>query len=1410
MATFNLTVTGLTETTTLMINATPAENGSDFLTDTVADTATDFMVEFTDPNGDATYNGNLSVALHDDNVGEATGTIKLTLNADPDSADTYELGSITEGLITIFDNETPELKISGGSSVVEAENATADFVITAGVSPNTNLTVRYDLAESHDFINNEGMGKTEMLDFTSNKTSATLPITIHNDGGGEPDGTITVTLVADTSPIEYLVAPSPNNSAQVTVYDDDTPTIFIAADSGNFAENAGPANFKLSATGLTSTRTLIINATPAEDGSDFLTDAVAMATDFMVEFTDPDGDNTYSGELAVTFHDDDDSEETGDIKLTLNPDNSATYRLGSTREGVITVYDDETPELQITAGEPVAEAPNAVANFLISVVAVPDNSLNVRYELAESQNFIANEGTNKMVTLEFTDDAKELTLPITITSDTDVEDNGSITVTLTPDNANPITYRVAPSPDNSAQVNVIDDDSLPRISVTADNGDVAENTETALFSLTTTDLSAPTTLTINATPIEDGHDFLASTVESIAIDYSVLFTDLDGDGTYSGQFPVTLDNDNTGEATGDIKLTLNTKPTEYRLSSAIEGAITIWDDDAPELEISGGDPVIEADNVFANFVISAEVSPNENVEIRYDLIESHSFITNEGTNKTGMLDFTNGATEATLPIAITNDIDLERNGSITVTLTADTADPITYTVAAEPNNSASISVFDDDSLPIISIDADSGEVIENEGPAQFILTATGLSATTTLAINATPAEDGGDFLATSIANNAADFSVEFSDPDGDNTYSGELSVVIENDRIGEATGDIKLTLNTKPIVYRLSSATEGVLTIFDDDAPELQITAGNPITETTNVSANFMISAEVSPNKMINLRYNLLESHNFIDNEGNGKTASLNFSNNVKEVMLPIPITNDNTQEDNGFVQIALVADDSNPITYTVPVHPNNLGAVTIYDDDSPPTITVIADNGDAIESSGSAGFELTATGLTATTTLLINATPVESGSNFLTTGASGTATNYSVEFTDPDGDNTYDGELSVPLVNDSVGEGPGDITLTVNASPIVYRLNLNTVSVITMWDDDAPQLKVTAGESVTEGVNGSVDFHISTPVSPNKFINVRYNLVDSFNSITDEGLGKITRLDFTNGKKMATLSFTLVDDSHVGIDGAVSLTLIADNANPITYLVAPSPDNSGIIHVQDDDTLPWVSVASNSRNIEAIEGQVNVNLSSEGLNQTTTLTLNATLTETGSNFLLNGTSNVAKDYEIEFSDPDGDNTYSGVFPVPIVSDAITEVSGNILLTFNADPRSVDSYRLRPANQSRIRIYDDDAPELAISAMGSVTEAENVTADFVVTAKVSPYDYLTVRYNLSETHNFIENEGRDKSARLDFTSGKTEATLSIPVVSDTSIEQNGSVIVLLIADTADPITYTVAPSPNHFASVIVT
>ena len=134
-------------------------------------------------------------------------------------------------------------------------------------------------------------------------TTATLTVPIDVDDVVEPDGSITVTLADDENMVNgevvvtYSPAESPNHAGTVTVLDgDDLPSIAILADSGGVGEIAGTATFNLTATGITSDTTLSINATPAESGSDFLTDAIAdTAENYSVTFTDPDADTIYTG-----------------------------------------------------------------------------------------------------------------------------------------------------------------------------------------------------------------------------------------------------------------------------------------------------------------------------------------------------------------------------------------------------------------------------------------------------------------------------------------------------------------------------------------------------------------------------------------------------------------------------------------------------------------------------------------------------------------------------------------------------------------------------------------------------------------------------------------------------------------------------------------------------------------------------------------------------------------------------------------------------------------------------------------------------------------------------------------------------------------------------------------------------------
>ena len=388
-------------------------------------------------------------------------------------------------------------------------------------------------------------------------------------------------------------------------------------------------------------------------------------------------------------------------------------------------------------GSVITEAEQSMAMFPI-ISSFKADKITVFYTPSEAGDFLGGgliDGITTSIELDFADGTTAI-LPVPIANDDVNEPDGSITIKLEDDekveNGQPvITYSIDESLVNSGTVNVVDDDSLPVVSIVLNSGDVAENAGPAKFMLTATGLSRATSLMINATPAEDGSDYLMDTIAETADEFSVEFSDLDGDSIFTGELSVNLDNDETGEATGDIKLTLNADSDTvktYQLGENSEGVITILDDDAPELSIvSVNESIDEADNVFAEFRISARVSPDDNVKIYYDLVETGSVlknndILNTGTRKTVELDFTNEKTEETLSIEIDNDDNDEKNSTITVTLIKDTA-PISYTVASSPNNSAEIEVIDDDYTPQIKLSTSTPNIEEGES-AIFILTAT--------------------------------------------------------------------------------------------------------------------------------------------------------------------------------------------------------------------------------------------------------------------------------------------------------------------------------------------------------------------------------------------------------------------------------------------------------------------------------------------------------------------------------------------------------------------------------------------------------------------------------------------------------------------------------------------------------------
>ena len=220
--------------------------------------------------------------------------------------------------------------------------------------------------------------------------------------------------------------------------------------------------------------------------------------------------------------------------------------------------------------------------------------------------------------------------------------------------------------------------SSPFITIVADSGYASEGDGPAKFMLIGRGNVPTTPIMIKATPSEDDSDFLTVAVDGTEVEIPVTFTDPDGDKVYTGEFPVELDNDSNGEATGKIQLTLKENSAVYLLEPQSEtvGKITIWDDDAPELTIVGGPAVTEGPDAKAIFTIVSNVMPPAAIPIQYTAT-SEGYIANSGTKviadpPISFVKFdTTGKYEGTLEVNIIDDELHEPEGTIQVTLNSE-------------------------------------------------------------------------------------------------------------------------------------------------------------------------------------------------------------------------------------------------------------------------------------------------------------------------------------------------------------------------------------------------------------------------------------------------------------------------------------------------------------------------------------------------------------------------------------------------------------------------------------------------------------------------------------------------------------------------------------------------------------------
>ena len=1248
----------------------------------------------------------------------------------------------------------PEIGIAAGADITEGGDAT--FTVTATPNPSADLDVTVEVSQSGDYASTGS--QTVTIPSTG---SQTLTVTTTDDANDEPDGSVTATISTGTG---YTISSSAS-AATVAVSDDDVPEISITA--GTAITEGGDATFTIAAT-----------PTPSADLG--VTVEVSQSGDYAstgsLTVTIP---STGSQTLTVTTTDDANDEPDGSVTATISTGTGYTIS-SSASAATVAVSDDDAsnlPEISITAGADIVEGGGA--KFTITATPSPSAQLTVNYTVSQSGDFGVSVTTGSVNIYSGGSSA----ITITTTNDDTSEADGSVSVTLSTSQ----NYTVSTSA-GSATVAVSDDDGVQLPPQSIVDSCVSD-------SLLTT--------------VRRYYDANKDRAPSYGRNWKrVLITFRDVQDSQLTPFTA-------AEALAGEQVWFGWRPIREALE-CIEAAIAPPPPTEPEISIAAGNDVTEGTD--ATFTVTATPAPSADLVVTVGVSQSGDYVT---TGSRTVTITTSGS--ATFTVATTNDTTDEPDGSVTATISSGTG----YTVSSNAG-AATVAVSDDDAptLPEISITAGSG--ITEGTAASFTLTASPAPAADldiTIAVS-----QSGNYVITGSRTVTIPSS-------GSKTFT----VTTTDDSDDEPDGSVTATVSNAAGYTVASNAGDATVAVSDDDAPtlpEISITAGSGVVEGT--AASFTLTASPAPAADLDITVAVSQSGDYVTT--GSRTITIPSSGSK---IFTVTTTDDSDDEPDGSVTVAInnrssYTVSSSSSTAIVAIADNDTcaptlpsDAITIAEitgwrdaldpsraaagikrfnrvlatlgvdtgetpmtvqqaqavsnwlkntrwdriartlaameqsqcDTQPPTepvITITA--GSDIAEGTDASFTVTASP-NPTTALTVNLTVSQSG-NF---GATIGADTVTIPTT---GSATY----TVSTTNDSTNEPDGSVTATLSTGSGYTVSGSNNAATVAVSDDDdpppaTPAISIAAGSGVTEG--GSATFTVTASPTPTTALTV--NLTVSQNGNFGATTGTDTVIIPTTGSATFTVSTT--NDNTDEPDGSVTATLSTGSG----YTVSGST-NAATVAVSDDDpppATPTISIAAGSGVTEGSDATFTVTASP---NPTTALTVNLTVSQSGSFGATTGADTVTIP-----------TTGSATFTVSTTNDNTDEPNGSVTATLSTGT----GYTVSGSNNAAtVAVSDDDdpppPPTISIAAGSGVTEGGSAT--FTVTATPAPTTALTVNLTVSQSGNFGATTGADTVTIP--TSGST--TFTVTTTNDNTDEPDGSVTATLSTGTG----YTVSGSSN--------
>ena len=665
--------------------------------------------EVTIPIGESSIE--VTVVAVDDAEAERTETVTMTLA--PDAA--YSIVAPTTADVSILDNEKATLSVTATDADAKEGGGNATFHIERLGNLDSTLTIHFSLSgdasaidDYHLEVGGTPVAVGSTLSLAAGEASLDVVLVATNDLATESTEVATLAIDEDAA---YDV--SATDSATVNIFDNETAILSVTAQDDSAAESGDDATFhivRLGDLGTDLTMNFSVSGT-ADRISDYdlkINGVTVTGTSLTL--------SAGSDSLDVSLVANDDSTAEVTESAIFEVASGTDYTIGAANSAGVTILDNESPVVSISAIDNTAGEPSDVGTFRIERLGDLSGDLDVNftvtgaavrgtdYELkvGGAAGTVVSTGTLSMM-------AGDQTLDVTLTpiQDTTTEATEDVVVTLGSGNG----YSLGTVA--SATANIFDDE-LPVVSITATDASANESGDAATFHIARLgDLSGDLNVSFTATGAAvRGTDYELKTGGAAGTVISAgTLTLAAGESTLD--VTLTPIQDTTAEATEDVVLTLGTDAS-YSLGTSSAATASILDDDAPVVSITATDASASESGDTATFRIQRLGNLSGALDVNFTVTGAAARGTDyelktggsAGTVLSGTtLSLAAGVSFLDVTLSPIQDTTLEADENVVLTLGTSTD----YTLGAAA--SASATLADDDSavVTITVVDSDARE-----------------------------------------------------------------------------------------------------------------------------------------------------------------------------------------------------------------------------------------------------------------------------------------------------------------------------------------------------------------------------------------------------------------------------------------------------------------------------------------------------------------------------------------------------------------------------------------------------------------------------------------------------------------------------------------------------------------------------